>query len=175
MAFRSPHQRRKRLIFALVGVMAVVLTVLLVLIAAGVLVLPSHTPAPVQIDAVAVQILQGTTATGESWFHMTWFNVSSSAEGYPVSVSPGGSWSIPIPITNWDSINHTIYDVVPSSTAAAYGFKIRGTDPVTPVSVPAMGYTEPGENIFAIYVTTPNLPGTTYQSITIVVNALTPS
>ncbi len=172
MAVRNPHRMRKRIIFTLVAIVAAFVVVLLALIVAGVLVLPSHTPAPVTIRSVSVQFLQGTTPSGALWFHVAWYNLST-AEGYPLTVSSGGTWHLQVPVTNWDSLNHTIYDVAPNSTSGAAGFRVVGTSPATPATVPGIGYEE-GEYYLSVVVAAPSTPGSSYQ-VGLVLNAQTPS
>ena len=172
MAIRNPHRMRKRIIFTLVAIVAAFVVVLLALIVAGVLVLPSHTPAPVTIESVSVQFLQGKTASGEWWFKVQWYNLSTG-EGYPLTVGSGATWHLQIPLTNWDSMNHTVFDVAPNASSGAAGFKVVGTNPPTPTSVPGEGYEE-GEYYLSVVVAAPSKPGTSYQ-VGLVLNAQTPS
>lgn len=150
------RRARRRLVFLLVAVAAVIVVVLLLLIALGVLVLPASTPTPVTVTSVTVKIIEGTTATGAPWFGQTQINYTG-AEGYPYQIGPGKSWSVPIEsLTNFDSQNHSIYTVTPTSP-----FVIQKTIPTIPKSG-LLFLPHEDEYALSIYVTAPNTPGRSY-------------
>ncbi|MGD0250933.1 MAG: hypothetical protein ABSB97_08650 [Thermoplasmata archaeon] len=162
-SFLSRKPVRRAITIAIV-VVAVVLVVLEGLIAGGILVLSSKGPAPVTISSVFLKVQQGETATGNPWFLPAYVNYTSN-DGYPIQVSPGGSWKVVWSFLSIDTVNHTIYTVTASSP-----FTIQGTQPTLQWKVPPAD----DDGNLAIMVTAPSTPGTTY-SLTLTVNALTPS
>ena len=158
--------RRRTLWSIAVGVTAAVLVVLLVLIWYGVLVLPgAPAPAPVSVTSAQFTLLQGTNASGNGWFGPSAFSYSGVVNGYPVNVAPGGTFSISVTWTNYDSSAHTIYSI---SVAAPFTF-VRSSP-----SLPATLYGLEDDAFMQIYVSAPNSAGLSL-SVYVTVNALPPS
>jgi len=140
---------------------AAIVVILLVLILEGVLVLPSNSPAPVTIDSVQLQIHQGTTANGLTWFGPSIINYTT-AESYPVQVAPGGSWEVDWAFQNFDNHYHNITQVLPQSP-----FTLGGTTPGLPYQVGP----DADQCTLTITVQAPSTAGTTYSLVTVVVYA----
>jgi hypothetical protein len=159
----SPRGRRafRRTIFLAVLVVAIVVVVLVALIAENVLVLPSNTPAPVTISYVDLKILEGNGANNEPWFGPNFINYSGG-EGYPIQVTPGGTWTVVWTFINFDNVTHTVYKVATPTPL----FTIASTLPGLPYSLPAGN----DHGALAISVTAPSSPGATY-AVTVVVDA----
>jgi hypothetical protein len=127
--------RAKRRTLITIGMItaAGVLAVLLVLIAAGVLVLPSTSPpSPVTINSVQFNIVQGTNASGNPWFGHSPVIYSGTYNGTPFSVSPKATFNETLSLDNYDSAPHTIYSV-----SAFDPFTFVSSHPVLPAEVPA--------------------------------------
>lgn len=159
----DPRRRRALRRGISVGVVAaaIVVVVLLSLIWGGVLVLRSNSPTPVTISSVHLVIEEENSSTGP-WLG-PWSINYTGAEGFPLHVAPGGTWSIVWEtIINFDSVNHTISKVSPSSP-----FTIASTLPALPLHLLA---DSEGGNL-AITVAAPSTPGGTY-AVTLIVDAL---
>jgi hypothetical protein len=155
--------RRRTLRRALtVGVIAaaIVVVVLLILILDGVLVLPSHSPAPVTIQAVHLLVHQGNTSGGVGWVGLGSIYWNSSNSNYPVQVAPGGSWTVVWVFQNFDKVFHNITAVLPQG-----GFTRGITVPPLPDQLPPN--TE-GLSL-QIPIIAPNNPGAVYAMVTVVV------
>jgi hypothetical protein len=153
---------RRFITIALIAV-AIVVIVLVALVAGGVLVVPSHSATPVTISSVHL-VIQEENSSGGPWFG-AWSINYTGAEGFPIHVAPGGVWWIVWEnIFNFDSVNHTIYRVTPSSP-----FTIASTVPALPDNVL---WGSEGGNL-QINVATPSTPGATY-AVTLVVDTLNP-
>jgi len=160
------RQRRKLRQWLSLGVMAaaIVVVVLLALIWGGVLVLRSNAPAPVTISSVHLVIQEQNTSTGP-WLG-PWSINYTGAEGFPLQVAPGSTWSIVWEtIINFDNVSHTISKVSPT-----HPFTVASTLPALPLTIPA---DSEGGNL-AIYLAAPSTPGATY-AVTVVVDALATS
>jgi len=159
----SPRGRRtlRRVIFLAIVVVAVVVVVLVALVAEGVLVLPSNSPAPVTISYVHLQILEGNGSNQLPWFGPSFINYSA-AEEYPIHVAPGGTWSVVWNFINFDSVAHTVSKVGTPTPL----FTIGAIQPALPYTLPAGN----DHGALAIDVTAPSTPGATYW-VTVVVDA----
>lgn len=128
---------RARFLQYAIVVAATVVVVLLVLIAFGAIRLPSSAAGPPSVTVTGVHwvIEQGTTSSGLGWFGPNEFNYTS-ADGYPVKVNTGDSLTIPWTFSNFDSSNHSIYEVYVGPP-----FSLVSTTPTIPlhggVNVPA--------------------------------------
>jgi len=170
----NPLRRRslRRAIFAAVAIATVVVVVLVALVAAGVLVLPSNSTAPVTITSVHLVIEQGKNANNVSWLGPSSINMTA---GYPYQVAPGANWSVSWFIQSFDTVNHSVYKVIPTSvpkTTAGTNFTIGGYQVAgnwvrLPFVVPPLD-----EVSFQIFVAAPNQPGGSF-ALTLTVNALT--
>lgn len=140
---------RGRIIGAATLVATAVVCVLLVLIAIGVLVLPTSPPRPVTVESVEWTIDQGQTAKGTGWFGASEINYTG-LNGFPTHVTPGGNLVVTWLFSNFDSHSRTIVNV-----SVTNGFELRSTSPSLPVMVPA------GEDDAYLMVTVivPNAPG----------------
>lgn len=165
---------RRGLIGYLVIVASALVVVLLVLIALGYLVLPSKTPASVNIVQTNYTILEGKGATGVYWFGVigsSGANVSFDDQltfpnfnGYPANLSPGSSFGVDVLLWNNDTLNHTVYSVSVNSP-----FALLGSKPTLPVNVPSRD----DNAAFVFTVQTPNQPGASLV-LNITINALNP-
>lgn len=156
---------RKRLVLWLgVGAVAIVLVVLVTLVAAGVLVLKPSTSATITVSEVELHILQGSLAGGGGWFGPSFINYTA-AEGYPIQVAVGGSWSVSWMFDNLDNANHTVYTVGPTPP-----FTIAASSPALPHTVAA------GADR-ALITFTLGVPGnaTGTYAVTLTVDALPPA
>jgi len=133
----------------LIAIGAAVLIVLLALIAFGVLTLPGKAPPTVTIARTQVQIVQGTTASGQPWFGPSVFNITGGANGYPISLSPGQNFSIWVILQNFDTQSHTLY-----SAQSLTPFTLAKTIPTLPATVTA-GQDDAGLQLFLIAPSTP--------------------
>lgn len=127
--------RLKRRNLWTIGVVVAVgfVAVLLVLIGAGVLVLPSgSTPARVTVASANFDLVQGTNASGKPWFGPSPIVYSGAVNGFPFTVAPGGSFSLALSLDNYDDAAHTLYSV----TATA-PFHYVSSSPGVPVVIPA--------------------------------------
>ncbi len=161
--------RRRTLWTIGVAVAAAVLVALLALIALGVLVLPGTPgPAPVSVTSVQFTVLQGTNASGNGWLGPSSFSYSGVVNGYPFDVAPGGTFTVSVTWTNYDSNPHTIYSV---SVAAPFAFS--RTTPALPATLSA----NQDDALMQIYVVAPNGSSAAGASLTlfVTVNALPPS
>lgn len=158
----SSFRRRtvRRLLTFAISAVAIVVVVLVVMIGTGVLVLPSKDPARVTISMVQLQIEQGTNPSGVGWFGMSTINYTS-AEGYPIQVALGGTWSVAYTFFNLDDRPHNITMVTPSPQEY---FSIEGTVPALPY---AIGAGEDGA-ISIIVTVDPSTPVATYAVILVV-------
>ena len=162
----SPGRRRalRRGLSVAIAVVAAILVVLLVLVAFGVLTLPtSHTPAPVTVLQVELVIQQGNTSSGVPWFGPSPIYFTN---GFPLQVAPGGVFSVVWSnFLNFDKYNHTINRATPNLP-----FTLSSTIPALPHTV---AFDSEGNNL-AIYLQAPSTPGDSY-SVTVIVSALTES
>lgn len=150
----SERRARRRLLGSLVLAAAVLVALLLVLISLGYLVLPSASPASVNIVRTHYSILEGTSASGQYWFGLDG-NFSDQLtypdfDGYPANLPPGGTFGVPIVLWNNDSVNHTIYSVSVNAP-----FELVRSDPALPIVVP----TGVDDASFVFTVRVPNQPG----------------
>jgi len=161
---RRRRQLRRALTVAIAGV-AVLVVVLLILIADGVLVLPSHTSAPVTISYLQVRVIEGNTSGG-----MPWFGVGSAdknyTDGYPLQVAPGGTFHAALFFFNYDNVTHSLHSVQ-ASTAPTQVVNVSSTTPSLPLPIPP---SPEGQN-FIVYVTVPSTPGATYV-LTLTISAV---
>lgn len=148
---------RRFLTFAIIAV-AVVVVVLVILIGLGTLVLPSKSSAPVTISMVHLIVQEGNTSSGVPWLG-PWSINYTTAEGYPLQVSPGGTWSVAWTFFNFDYLAHTIKRATPSPpfTIASY--------------VPGVPYTVNGgeDGGLSMVISAPSNPGSTY-AVTLIVD-----
>ena len=145
----------------------VVLVILLGLIAAGVLILPTNGSAPVTIQNVCVTIQQGTNSSGYPWFGPSPFCLTPAGSHLPFSAAAGSVVNVPIPILDQDTVAHTIY-----SAQVAFPFTVQRTSPQLPYVV--QPYTTNPEGIdggLMIYVVLPSQPGLS-TGLNVTVNAL---
>lgn len=151
------HGRRSKLLWGAVAVMAAVVVGLVLY---QVLITPSAPP-KVTITSVRWNVTQGTVAGGpQGWFGPNQFNYTG-ADGYPLNVSPGGTFGTSWAFINYDQYNHTIRNVTANPP-----FRVVATQPVLPAMAPA-GFDD-GELLLTIQV--PNTPGTVsalYLNVTI--------
>lgn len=158
----SSFRRRsvRRVLTFVIAAVAIVVVVLLALIAEGILVLPSNSPAPVTISSVQLQIDQGVTVNGDPWLGPSIINYTS-AEGYPIQVAPGGTWSVAWTFINFDNVPLTISQVSPHPSPPFSN----------PTTVPSLPYTVAAgddDGALSIIVTAPSDPGATYSVILVV-------
>lgn len=137
----KPRFSRRRAVEIAVGVVTGIVVVLLVLIGIGVLVLPSSGPASVTVTEVQWTIHQGTTGLGYGWFGPSTVNVTD-ADGLPLAVASGTTFSLSLVLSNIDTSNHTI-----ESVSAAGPFRVVGTSPGLPSTVPS------GSDDWSLFVT----------------------
>lgn len=152
----------RRLFTVLLIAVALLVVVLVALIGFGVLVLPAHSSAPVTISSVHLVIDQGVTSTGQPWLGPSSINYTS-AEGYPLQVSSGQTWSVAWTFINFDDAAHSITLVTPSAP-----FAKPTTQPSLPYNVLAGD-----EGALSIILTAPSTPGVSYAvTVTVVVGTL---
>lgn len=120
---------RRRFWQLAIGVATVVVVGLLVMIGLGVLVLPSTAPEKITISEVHWTIIQGTTSTGFGWFGPS-ERIANNSSGLPLRVTLGHSFTVLLPLTDLDSVNHTIQTVTVVSP-----FNVMGTSPSVPALV----------------------------------------
>jgi hypothetical protein len=158
---------RRRQIWTIgVAAAVTVLAVLLILIAAGVLVLPgTAAPTPVSVISVQFTILQGTNSSGNPWFGPSMFSYTGLANGYPFSVAPGGGFSVPVTFENYDDAPHTLYSIDVQSP-----FLFAGSSPTLPQTLRALQ----DDAYLLIYVTAPSTAGASL-TLFVTINALPPS
>jgi hypothetical protein len=140
-------RRRPTLLTVLLGIAAGGLSVLLALIGFGWLVLPSPASPQVTVTGVHWRIIQGENPRGLGWFGPEYLN-STSADGFPLAVSSGGSFSVDRLLSNVDLVNHTVYTVTVGAP-----FRLVSTDPPIPTTVP----TGEDDYIFGVTVSAPNV------------------
>lgn len=158
--------RRRHLWTIAVAIVAVVLALLLVFIATGILVLPTHgSPAPVSVTAVQFTVLQGTNASGLPWLGPSSFNYSGAANGYPFQVAPGAKFSVPVEWRNYDGSPHTLYSITAQSP-----FTFASSSPALPATLTA--YQD--DAFMQIYVLAPNSAGA-HLTLFLTINAYPPS
>ncbi|MGP8075553.1 MAG: hypothetical protein ACLP8Y_02290 [Thermoplasmata archaeon] len=146
---RGRRRLRRILTYAVIAV-AILVVVLLALVEGGVLVLSSNSPAPVTISSVHLVISEGSTA-GTPWFGPSSINYTA-AEGYPIQVSPGGSWTVVWTFFSLDTKPHNVTGVFPFSP-----FTLKSTMPGLPYAV------APGDDgALAMSITAPSSAGGTY-------------
>jgi len=159
------RQTLRRVIGWAVVAVAIFVVILVALVAGGVLVLFSNSPPPVTISSVHLIIQEGNTTSGVPWFG-PWSINYTSAEGFPLQVAPGNTFTIVwANVINFDSMPHTMYKVNPSSP-----FTIASTLPALPHTVPQ----DSTDFNLAISVGVPSTGGSTY-AVTLVVDCVTPS
>lgn len=152
----TPRRRtRHRWFTFLIIAAAIVVVVLVALIGFGVLVLPSKSPAPVTISSVQLVVHQGLTSNGDPWLGRSWINYTG-AEGYPIQVAAGSTWSVVWTFINFDDVPHNITQVSPSLP-----FAQPTTQPPLPYAVGAGD----DDGSLAIILTAPNNPGATYAVV----------
>jgi hypothetical protein len=150
--------KRRHLWTIAVAIVVVVLVILLALIAEGILVIPGASPpAPVTVSSVQFTLLQGTNQSGYGWFGPSNFSYTGVANGYPFVVAPGGGFTVPLVLENYDSVNHTLYSV-----QAATPFTYTGSSPPLPVSV----YAHQDDAVLQLSFSAPSSPG---ESLTLFV------
>jgi hypothetical protein len=138
----------------------ILVVVLLILIVEGFLVVPSSSPTPITITSVELKIDQGTTASGTTWFGPSYVNYTS-AEGYPIQVAPGGTWTVVWTFINFDNHYHNITGVFPDSP-----FTLYSTSPKLAYELPP----DSDQCSLAITISAPSTAGATY-AVTVVVDA----
>lgn len=148
----------RRVVTYLIIAAAILVVVLVALIGLGVLVLPSNSSAPVTISSVHLEIEQGVTSNGDPWLGPSSINYTS-AEGYPIQVDPGKTWSVVWTFINFDDVSHNITLVTPSAPFAK---------PATQPSLP-YGIYAGDEGALSIILTAPSTPGATY-AVTLMVD-----
>ncbi len=145
------RQSTRRLVTIAIIAASIVVVILVALIGLGVLVQPASQTSPVTITSVHLEIDQGTSSSGLPWLGPSSINYTS-AEGYPVHVSPGKTWTVVWTFANLDSVFHNVSQVSPNSP-----FTKPATDPSLPYAV------GPGEEgALSIILTAPSTPGATY-------------
>lgn len=112
-----------------IGVATVVVVVLLVMIGLGVLVLPSTPPSTITITKVVWTIQQGETSSGIGWFGPN-ERIANNSSGLPLRVTLGHSFTVLLPLTDLDSVNHTIQTV-----SVVSPFALVSTSPSVPALV----------------------------------------
>ena len=148
--------RRGRYWRIAIVVASAVVVVLLMLIGVGILRLPSTSPAPYSIEAIQWTLVQGTilpNATGcpnsTGWFGVSPFTWSGT--GYPMSVTPGGTFTINgLLLKNCDSVTHNVTAI--EATAPFSTVSVSPTLPAAVLRVVDSAY-------FKIAVSVPNDPG----------------
>jgi hypothetical protein len=145
-----------------------ILVVILGLIAAGVLVIPPTGPAAdVKIQVVCVSLIQGNNASGDPWFGASHFCLTGVGNNLPYSSPPGSSVNIPVPILNYDQVNHTIYSV-----QAGPPFQVQRTLPPLPYVVDSYRTNPEGiDGGLMVFVVLPSSPGAAL-GLNLTVNAL---
>ena len=111
---RRRSRRRARLLWTLVAAVAGLVVLLVALVGFGYLRLPSAPPPSVTVSQVDWTVLEGTTSSGVGWFGNSSFNYSL-AEGFPLTVAAGSSFSVVWTTMNWDISPHTVSYVAVSS------------------------------------------------------------
>ncbi len=163
---RKISRRQWWTVAVVVGV--AVLVVILGLIAAGVLQVPPTGPAaPVKIQEVCVDWLQGTNSSGQLWFGPSPYCLTGVWNNLPYSAAAGSSVNIPIPVLNYDSVSHTIYSV-----QVGPPFALNRTLPPLPYVV--QSYLTNPEGIdggLMVFVQLPSTPGLT-AGVNLTINAL---
>jgi len=159
--------RRRHLWVICLAVATVILVVLLALVGLGVLTLPGTPPPPlVKIQEVQFTILQGRNASGLPWFGPN-FTYSGVVNNYPFYATPGGNFTLPVTLYNFDNVNHTVYSMAPSPP-----FIFGGSSPALPWIVQPVVKSDDSGN-FDLTISAPNSPGDTL-TLYITINALPP-
>ena len=112
-----------------IAVATVVVVALLILIGFGVLVLPSSSPDRITITEVQWTIEQGTTSAGFGWFGPSQ-RIASNTSGLPVRIALGDKFTMPLSLSDLDSVNHTIQTV-----SVVSPFSLDRTVPALPAKV----------------------------------------
>jgi hypothetical protein len=148
-----------------VAVAAAVLLVFVVLVTLGTLVLPgSGSQREVTVTEVQFTIVQGVNAKGQGWFGASSFVIKGASNGYPLSVAPGASFTLAVPLDNFDTVSHTLYSALPGAP-----FAFLRSSPVFDVTVPARG----GEAVVYLTYVAPSSPGASL-SMSVTINAEPP-
>jgi hypothetical protein len=161
----APRKRRgSRLLDYAVVVATVVVALLLVLIATGVLRLPtqeSTPPAPVIVSYVHWIILQGALPNStQGWLGPYQLNYTGP-EGYPRNVTPGATFTVSLIVSVLGGTGHEVYSVTASSP-----FQVTACYPALPVMAP------PDDDVdFFFTVMAPSEPGAVL-GLTMTINAL---
>ncbi len=152
---------RRRLTGLGVAVAALVVALLVVLIALGILVLPSSPPAKVTVNSVHWTLEQGTTGHGSGWFGPSQFNYTSG--GYPIEVVPGGTLDVVWTFSNFDASSHSVVSITAGAPFVTVTSQIQ---PALPTAVP--GGTDDGSLLVPVEV--PNDAGAALTlSLTVVI------
>ncbi len=128
---RRRSRRRARFLWSLVAAVAGLVVLLVALVGFGYLRLPSAPPPSVTVSQVDWTVLEGTTSTGIGWFGNSSFNYTL-AEGFPLAVTAGSSFSVVWTTMNWDSSPHTVSYVAVSSP-----FTLERSTPGVPITAAA--------------------------------------
>ena len=161
---------RRRLRTIAVLAVAGALIVVLALIAAGILVLPSTgPPAPVTVTQVCVTVLEGTNSTGYGWFGPSSYCLSGVADHYPYQQAAGSQVTMYLPTLNYNNVNETLYSV-----SVASPFTLVSTLPPLPYVVAPISVNPEGiDGGLAVMVLLPSTAGATL-TMYVTVNALSP-
>jgi hypothetical protein len=147
------HLSRRALVLLIVLVVAAVVVAGLALH----YVYNSSSLATVTVDGGIVHIAEGEDASGY-WFGNSTVSITGTENGYPLSVSPGGSFSVGLVLTNEDTVNHTISAVTVQSP-----FVLQKTSFHIPAVIP------PGNDVdLGLTLTAPATAGTYSYSVEIV-------
>ncbi len=128
---RRRSRRRARFLWTLVAVVAGLVVLLGALVGVGYLRLPSAPPPSVTVSQVDWTVLEGTTSKGVGWFGSSSFNYSL-AEGFPLTVTAGSSFSVVWTTMNWDTAPHTV-----SSVSVSSPFTLDRSTPGVPITAAA--------------------------------------
>ena len=128
--FMTRPSRRGRLMNILLAIAIGVVVVLLVAIGLGYLRLPAPDGPKVTITEVRWTILQGTNAYNQGWFGKGQFNYTRADGWLSPTYSSGSRFLLTWEMVNYDTVNHTIFDVALSAP-----FIFIGTQPPLPVNV----------------------------------------
>ncbi|MHB8351553.1 MAG: hypothetical protein ACYDFT_02515 [Thermoplasmata archaeon] len=101
---------------------------------------------------------EGRTTYGTYWLTPQQDNYSGREQGFPITVAPGTTFRIALPLSNTDTIPHTL-----SSVTVAGPFSVSTTSVPLPAAVP------PHEDTtFFLTLTAPSSAGTYSFSVTLI-------
>ena len=156
--------RRGRFLGILIIIAAVVVAALLVLVALGILALPQSSKPTLTVLGGGRWFVQGTNSAGGGWFGPSYINFSKTALGFPINVTVGGSFTLAIAISNFDTSPHELYSATTNSP-----FSVDGTSPTLPWPIPA----GQDNGIFRFTIGVPNTPGAQLW-LNLTINAIPP-